>query len=216
MNKSALIKIAGILVVSFIVVTIVTFFLYPYLNEQKYEEIQTERSDRYPSDILEGGATEDELPPFEGQEQSSVSLGRAGSDSLFTSNSDSSLIATIDSLMAVNDSLKQKLDSAQLLMSNLENALVATGADEEQLDEVRQGNNDVEFIAAAQEPKEAFAERVKSLLNLDEEDLTPIANQMTQEELVKIYTSSGNLQREKLLRSLSPERATKLIQEIML
>jgi hypothetical protein len=216
MNKSALIKIAGILVVSFIVVTVVTFFLYPYLNEQKYEEIQTERSERYPSDVLDGGATVNELPPQAGQEISSVSLGRAGSDSLFATSGDSSFVAMIDSLIAVNDSLSQQLNSAQAVMANLENALVATGADEEQLDEVRQGNNDVEFIAAAQEPKEAFAERVKSLLNLDEEDLTPIANQMTQEELVKIYTSSGNLQREKLLRSLSPERATKLIQEIML
>jgi hypothetical protein len=216
MNKSALIKIAGILVVSFIIVTIVTFFLYPYLNEQKYEEIQTERSERYPSDVLEGGATEDGLPAFEGQENRPVSMAEAGSDSLFTTNRDSSLVAMIDSLMAVNDSLSQKLDSAQVVMTNLENALVATGADEEQLDEVRQGNDDVEFIAAAEEPKEAFSERVKSLLNLDEEDLTPIANQMTQEELVKIYTSSGNIQREKLLRSLSPERAAKLMQEIML
>jgi len=74
----------------------------------------------------------------------------------------------------------------------------------------------VEFIAAASQPEEEFSERVKSLLNLDEEDLTPIANQMTQQELVKIYRNSGNLQREKLLRSLSAERATKLMQEIML
>ena len=59
MNKSALIKIAGILVVSFIVVTIVTFFLYPYINEEKYEQVQTERADRFPTDDLQGGADSD-------------------------------------------------------------------------------------------------------------------------------------------------------------
>lgn len=215
MNKSALIKIAGILVVSFIVVTVVTFFLYPYINEQKYEEIQAERADRYPSDDLEGGADSEELQPLDGEQPSSNSLGQMSSDSLFAADS-SSLMMTIDSLMAANDSLSQQLDSTMATMTNLESALKASGADDNQLDEVRRGNEDVEFIAAAQEPKEEFSERVKSLLNLDEEDLTPIANQMTQKELVKIYNSSGNLQREKLLRSLSPERATKLMQEIML
>src|SRR6056297_261772 len=216
MNKSALIKIAGILVVSFIVVTIVTFFLYPYINEEKYEQVQTERADRFPSDDLQGGADSDELPPLDDSFQRPLENSAAGiPDSLFTA--DSSLVSmNLDSMMAANDSLSQQLDSALVTIANLENALKATGADDTQLAEVRQGNNDVEFIAAASQPEEEFSERVKSLLNLDEEDLTPIANQMTQQELVKIYNNSGNLQREKLLRSLSAERATKLMQEIML
>ena len=216
MNKSALIKIAGILVVSFIVVTIVTFFLYPYINEENYEQVQTERADRFPSDDLEGGGYSDELPPMDNSNQNLLNKQGAGiPDSLFTDDM-SSVSMTIDSLVAVNDSLSQTLDSALVTIANLENALKASGADDAQLAEVRQGNDDVEFISAAAEPKEEFAERVKSLLNLDEEDLTPIANQMTQQELVKIYNNSGNLQREKLLRSLSAERATKLMQEIML
>jgi len=215
MNKSALIKIAGILVVSFIVVTVATFFLYPYINEEKYEQIQTERNDRYPTDELEGGANTGVLQPMDSQRSSADALQRTVTDSLVVA-SDSTLVITIDSLKAANDSLSQQLDSALATIANLESALKATGADENQLSEVRRGNNDVEFIAAASVPKEEFAERVKSLLNLDEEDLTPIANQMTQEELVKIYSSSGNIQREKLLRSLSAERATKLMQEVML
>lgn len=215
MNKSALIKIAGILVVSFIVVTVATFFLYPYINQEKYEQIQSERSEMYPSDDLEGGANSGELMPNNMQRTSGGALQQSGSDSLAVA--DSSLFSVpIDSLMAANDSLSNQLESALKTIANLENALRATGADDSQLAEVRRGNNDVDFIAAASVPKEEFSERVKSLLNLDEEDLTPIANQMTQEELVKIYSSSGNIQREKLLRSLSAERATKLMQEIML
>ena len=215
MNKSALIKIAGILVVSFIVVTIVTFFLYPYINEQKYEQIQTERTERHPSDDLEGGAEPDELPPLDKENPFYKSSAQSGADSLLAADS-SSIMMTLDSLMAVNDSLSQQLDSAMVALANFEEVLKASGADDSQLDEVRRGTGDVEFITAAAEPKEEFSERVKSLLNLDEEDLTPIANQMTQEELVRIYSSSGNIQREKLLRSLSPERAAKLMQEIML
>jgi len=215
MNKSALIKIAGILVVSFVVVTVATFFLYPYINEEKYEQIQAERDEKYPSDEYEGGKNSGELLPSNMQRSPNGDLQQTGFDSLVVTDS-SSLSMSVDSLMAVNDSLAQQLESALETMANLESALEATGADESQLDEVRRGNNDVEFIAAAAQPKEEFAERVKSLLNLDEEDLTPIANQMTQEELVKIYKSSGNLQRVKLLRSLSPEKATKLMQEIML
>ena len=215
MNKSALIKIAGILIVSFIVVTVATFFLYPYINEEKYEQIQAERDDKYSSDDYEGGKNSGELLPNDMQQPSDGSVQPAGSDSLVVADS-SSLSMSVDSLMAANDSLAQQLESALVTIANLESALTATGANEDQLNEVRSGNNDVEFIAAAAQPKEEFSERVKSLLNLDEEDLTPIANQMTQEELVKIYRSSGNLQRVKLLQSLSPEKATKLMQEIML
>jgi Mg/Co/Ni transporter MgtE len=90
------------------------------------------------------------------------------------------------------------------------------GADRDLLASAKSGSGDTPFVTIAEEPQEEFSERVKSLLNLDEEDLTPIASQMTQQELVKIYQTSSNLQREKLLRSLTPERAAKLMQEIML
>ena len=205
MNKSAFIKIAGILLGTFIVITIAIFFLYPYLNTQKYEQIQAERDQR-------------SLPgEFQSSDSDSVAIAGFNSleaDSAFEQNKEY-LRMKVDSLIAANDSLTQKLNSATNSLKNFESALGQTGVEDSRLADIAEGNM-AEFVAASVEPEEEFAERVKSLLNLDEEDLTPIANQMTQQELVKIYSNSGNIQREKLLRSLSPERATKLMQEIML
>lgn len=214
MNKSALIKIAGILIGSFVVITVATFFLYPYINEENYEQIQAERGERLPPEDLERSSDPDLSGNYYSDGASAEEFA-AGSDSVLAEVKSPEMMK-IDSLIAVNDSLTQQLDSARISLNNLENVLRASGADDRQLDEVRRGTGNVEFMVAAEVPREEFAERVKSLLNLDEEELTPIANQMTQQELVKIYSSSGNIQREKLLRSLSPERAAKLMKEIML
>ncbi|WP_340103516.1 hypothetical protein [Rhodohalobacter sp. 8-1] len=214
MNKSALIKIAGILIGSFAVITVATFFLYPYINEEKYEQIQAEREQQMPPDDLERSSDPDLSATYR-PDAIPAGENEAASDSVFSQVGGPEMMK-IDSLFAVNDSLTQQLDSIKNSLNNLENALRASGAEESQLDKVKRGAENVDILAASDVPKEEFAERVKSLLNLDEEDLTPIANQMTQHELVKIYSSSGNIQREKLLRSLSPERATKLMQEIML
>ena len=186
-------------------ITIAIFFLYPYLNTQKYEQIQAERDQR-------------SLPgEFQSSDSDSVAIAGFNSleaDSAFEQNKEY-LRMKVDSLIAANDSLTQKLNLATNRLKNFESALGQTGVEDRRLADIAEGNM-AEFVAASVEPEEEFAERVKSLLNLDEEDLTPIANQMTQQELVKIYSNSGNIQREKLLRSLSPERATKLMQEIML
>lgn len=214
MNKSTLIKIAGILVGSFVVITVATFFLYPYINEQKYSEIQSERQQQLPVDDFDGN-TNSELASTNNRNTESSGEYTEDSDSLFVQEKDPQMMK-IDSLIAANDSLTQQLDSAKISLSNFEDVLRKSGADEIQLAEIKRGEGSVEFITVAEEPKEEFSERVKSLLNLDEEELTPIANQMTQQQLVKIYSTSGNIQREKLLRSLSPERAAKLMQEIML
>ena len=63
---------------------------------------------------------------------------------------------------------------------------------------------------------EEFAQRIKSLLNLEEDDLAPILDKMTSEQLVRLYTGGGTIQREKILRSLSSDKAAKLMTEIML
>lgn len=215
MKKSALFKIAGIIVVSFVVITVAMFFLYPYLNEEKYEQIQAERSERTPSNSFQVG-TQDEQLPIEAGEDTESEPASGSRVQVFEGDRDQ-LLMKLDSLKAVNDSLSTELESAQAGLLNLENVLKQTGVDPQQLASARRGEGvDAEFIIASEEPKEEFSERVKSLLNLDEEELTPIANQMSQQELVRIYSSSGNIQREKLLRSLSPERAAKLMKEIML
>jgi len=202
MNKSVIMKIAGILAGSFLVITVATFFLYPYLNEENYEQIQNERLEKK-SAVDEGISA--------GTAETSLARLDFLSDGLGTSEEfDQMLQGKIDSLLVENSELKAELDSVKNEMALLEESLREESA---YADGERIGG---EMVNASDEQQEEFSERVKSLLNLDEDELKPIANQMSQSELVRIYRSSGNLHREKLLRSLSAERAAKLMREIML
>lgn len=214
MNKSAIFKIAGIVIASFLVITVITFFLYPYLNKDKYEQIQNERQINQPSGEFEGNSLSS------GQIEDKAYNGQLAGDHSFyqdsTGTESTYFAATIDSLQHLNDSLTVRLEEVLANLTELEEAVKKNGADPAKLVQANPGGNDAAFIQASEEPKEEFSERVKSLLNLDEDELKPIANQMSQQELVRIYSNSGNIQREKLLRSLSPERAAKLMKEIML
>ncbi|TNE71798.1 hypothetical protein EP331_08455 [bacterium] len=59
------------------------------------------------------------------------------------------------------------------------------------------------------------AEVTKSLLRLEEDELALIVNRLDNSELVRIYNTSSNLQREKLLRSLEPNKVKQLLKSVM-
>jgi Mg/Co/Ni transporter MgtE len=64
--------------------------------------------------------------------------------------------------------------------------------------------------------KKSIGEDVsKSLLNLDQEALSPIVNLLDDEQLVGLYNSASNMQRAKLLRSLKPEKAATVLKKVM-
>lgn len=214
MNKAGIIKIAGVVILSFIVIVVVTFFLYPYLNEETYEEIQKERLLNSPDSTTDrSSVTAESNITGDGQfEYLQQELRR-------NKELEKTLEIRLDSMIAVNQKMKHERDSVfaelELLKDRLENNNQYSDTDRNQAAAGNQGAA-AEMIAASNEPNEAFSERVKSLLNLDEEELEPIANQMSHLELVKIFRNSSNMQREKLLRSLTPKRAAKLMQEVML
>lgn len=58
-------------------------------------------------------------------------------------------------------------------------------------------------------------EVTRSLLNLEEAELTPILKSMTEDQLTAIYKHARAAQKEQLLRSLDPQRAASLIKRIM-
>ncbi len=210
MDKSLLLKIIGVIVISFVVITVAVFFLYPYINEENYEKIQAERLENSASEPTGNIAQTGEASNLTGGGQFAylqneirrLRQGDFGWDEKIDSLNEANrlIAAERDSVLAELNNLKEKLENEPGLFSG------NGGEDAER----------PEMVAASDEPTEEFSERVKSLLNLDEEELQPIANQMTQNELVKIFRNSSNMQREKLLRSLSPERAAKLMREIML
>lgn len=55
----------------------------------------------------------------------------------------------------------------------------------------------------------------KSLLNLDEDELGPILNRLSDAQLVKLYENSSNIRRAKLMRSLDPGKAALLLRRVM-
>lgn len=194
MNKSVILKLTVILIVPVLVLTVAMYFLYPYLNEEKYQQIVDSDSvattgyESHLPDTLRNGMDFGELP----EEM----------DTLIVENRQ--LQHVIDSLQAANDTLRQQLEESRKKQDT-----VAQPPSRQQAVATMAGNKQ-------QVPSETFAERVKSLLNLEARELSPIINQMSDKQVVRLYRGASSMQREKLLRSLKPERAAKLMSEIML
>lgn len=204
MNKAAILKIAGILIVPFILMMVGAFFLYPYLNEEKYDEIksnfdsqqeeefdnslQASNSNRTERNISTAALSDSAGVDMQGDLLSdSLQITGAGIDIQKIQDNEIRLHGMIDSLYSVIDRMEIKIDSLQ---------------------------NPVEQKREL-DPAE-FTERVKSLLNLEEEELSPILTKMTREQIVRLYNGAGTLQRQKILRSLSSDKAAELMTEIML
>ena len=62
---------------------------------------------------------------------------------------------------------------------------------------------------------ENLQETTKTLLSMDEEDLAPIVNSLDDKELLKLYEYSSGMQRQKLLRSLDPQKASQILKTLM-
>lgn len=58
-------------------------------------------------------------------------------------------------------------------------------------------------------------EITKSLMRLDEEELRMILSPLSESNLIQIYNTASNSQREKLLRSLEPLKAASILKRIM-
>ncbi len=216
MNRSTLI-IIGCLILSFLGMLAGFYYFYPQLNEERFAEITSTA-----------------------EEQPSTDLSLVGTPYLRTYDD---ITNQIERLMSEQMSLQNRVDSLQSLEAELINRLAeleeemnrpgnqpnlaesagtpqnnanVTGTQAQP--QAQQPQNMFADIATVQmeEEQEAFADRVKSLLNLEEEELAPILTRLNNDQLIRLYRSAGNIQREKLLRSLNPDRAARLMESIML
>ena len=194
MSKKGVLKIAGIVVGPLLVMTIAAYFLYPYFNEKEYEAIaeKYERRNEPVAQVEDMEIGKDFQTLVE-----QVKL-------LKTANEE--LNSMVDTLQKKNEELTEKLKTnEEQSAGGEENSAI------EQADSMQTTTVSNEGI-----PQEEFGERIKSLLNLDNEDLTPIVNEMTDGQLVRLYKGGSSIQRKKLLRSLDPKRAAKLMTKVML
>lgn len=213
MDKAIIIKLAGLLVGSFLVTIVIMYFLYPYLNEEGYQEVVAEVKTE--TDSL---ATATNIP---NEDILGVSIGEnfiTHRDTCIDTNNNTILLATIDSLNQVNLGYEQRIAELTEQVSAAHAASQATPIVQNNTANNPAGNvaNTLSTDVNTQIEKEEFFERVKSFLNLDEEELAPIVAKLNNDELVRLYQGGGTIQREKLLRSLKPDRAASIMKEIML
>ena len=188
-----ILKILGFIFVPLLPLAVAMYFLFPYINEEKHQEVAEKNSDEF----VIGDSADVELSSFSEMSPQTEPVKDIGKDyakmeatlAQFKENVDS-LNSTVDSLTAVNDSLAKQL--TQRKSGNGENT---------------EGEGEIS--------DEKFAENVKSLLDLDVENLTPILSNMSDKQLVRIFEAGSGLQRKKLLRSLESDRAAKLMTEVL-
>tara|TARA_Y100001935_G_scaffold217449_1_gene189745 strand:+ start:199688 stop:200284 length:597 start_codon:yes stop_codon:yes gene_type:complete len=198
MDKGDIIKLAGLLIVPVIVFTVAMYFLYPVISKDKYERI-AENFER----------KQNGLPPLPDVDSLVVSDSlNVDGEAKPEINSDTLTVDMLDAILAQqevkqNNPLKPVVDSLNAVIANLEKQLE---------EEKKKASSLVEET----KNQEEFAVRVKSLLNLEENELAPILDKMSSKQLVKLYNSGGSTQREKILRSLNSEKAARLMTEVML
>lgn len=108
---------------------------------------------------------------------------------------------SIDSLRGLEQQQLLKVDSLEYRANQIE---------EENLEQDVPDTNDDELVSA-----ERLKDISRSLLELDEEELSPILNRLNNNELIGLYKSANNMQRSKMLRSLGPDKAAVILKEIM-
>lgn len=219
MNRSTLL-IIGLLIFSFLGMLVGFYFFYPQLNEEKYQEISSaaSESDSTSTSNLKAMAG---TPYFRTYADITNQIE-------YLMNEQLTLQVTVDSLNNLKEELIARLPEIQDELNNTNNQDGSTPtegvsqagtnrmADQTEA-QVQPPQNLFGAMETVQpEEEEAFADRVKSLLNLDEEELGPILSKLNNDQLTRLYRSAGNIQREKLLRSLNPDRAAKLMESIML
>jgi len=105
------------------------------------------------------------------------------------------------------DSLKQKEEEYESVIDSLKQVAEAS--------ELQQSSKTKQVQVDEEKNRQAHKDAAKALLNLDEDDLIPIVNLLSEKQLVELYSFATGMQREKLLRSLEPQKAAKILNKVM-
>lgn len=169
------------------------YFLFPYLNEEKHQEVAEKHAD----DFMIGDTTDVDAPSFSSLAEYEGSENESGNVEDIGQNF-SELKEQTEEYQKNIEELKLQMDSLRSVNDSLKQELAG---------KVDPGSAEIS--------EEEFAENVKSLLDLDVEELSPILNKMEDEKLEQIFKAGSGLQRKKLLRSMESDRAAKLMTEVL-
>lgn len=195
MNVKKILKILGFITVPVLPMVIAMYFLFPYLNEEKYREI----SSKYEDNWVLGDSSDVELI---GEDFATLKER----SQVFQENI-SELKQEIDSLKSLNDSLStlvmNRADSLRTL-KNLEQNQDGSGEPKQETAQTEQPLNE-----------EELRETVKTLLSMEDENLAPILKEMGDRQILLLYKAGNSLERKKLLRALDFKRAANLMTEVL-
>ncbi len=176
----------------FLVLIAAAYFIYPYLNPKEVKKIQQKNK------------------PVANASYNSGNYSLAGIGN--PDNKIKELYGAIDSLkhqmklqQQLVDVLKQKTILQQQLVDSLN----------KQLQLAHQIKPEAGPPASEDKYNAPITEISKSLLSLDEEVLAPIVDLLEQNQLISLYRAGSTRQRKKLLRTLKPEKAAKILKKAM-
>lgn len=211
MNKAAILKLTGITLALFIIMVVGLFFLYPKLNEEEYNQLVSE-FEQEQEQALQNQPLGSYAQPLDSTAYQSAGFSGDSADSASFATGAGNLP---DSLMVIDRGEYQlKLEEMENNEIRLHGIIDSLYAEIDQLDQQIATLVDAPEENEEMDPAE-FTERVKSLLSLEEDELSPILEQMTNEQVVRLYFGGGTIQRQKILRSLEAKRAAELMTEIM-
>lgn len=195
MNFKKLLKIIGFVLGPLVPLMVVIYFLFPYINENKYKDV----AESYEKNKVIAEGKNREMPHRDYEtlkEQTKV----------FQENI-KKLRGVIDSVNVLNDSLRDELLAEKNRIEELQQS--------ETVSDTASDGQEKAQIAKMEMETENFAESAQSLLSLDDEKLAPILNEMSDAQLIRLFREGNSLQQKKLLRTLESKRAAKLMTEVL-
>ena len=183
--KKALLLL-GITLVSFVLSFGVFLFTYPLLHTERFEMVKQEVEETF-------------------REQSAYYDAVTFLERRFAERAGEFEFPDIQVLEKELDELREEVDFLAVKNDSLTQVIELMHQEHEQ-----------ELVALRSRVLPAFSEEHnRSLLNLDDEELRPILSQLNEREIQAIYVDASNMQREKLLRNLTPARAARLLSAII-
>ena len=185
----------GVLAGSFLVILILVYLLFPVINPEEAEkhelvmaEEQTENQmiSETESEISDEGELT-EIPP-----DTTEVVSKDSTSQIVTDNTSGNEICKMEQLyIAQIDSLKQVVEKLK-----------------------KEHELELQEVTTVQ-LEEKVQETTKTLLSMDENALAPILNELEEPILIKLYNTATGMQKRKLLQSLQPEKASRILKLVM-
>ncbi|NBW70148.1 MAG: hypothetical protein EBR32_01865 [Bacteroidetes bacterium] len=171
------------------------FFLYPYIESEKYKTVVEQVASQWGN-----VETEDESSPLDRLRRDKQAENKSLSE---TTEAYKRIQQELQSLQRQFDLKEQELSQVKDSLNGMITGLEATVEELENKSSLNTVNN----VGVGN----VFADRAKSLFNLEDEELAPILMQMNDDLLLELYDVASTMQRQKLLRCLTSEKAAKIV-----